>query len=116
MVRIEAKNAFDRNYVREHGEIPDEDCEEEEWKAYATAKKKAVAAQDKDLKYWKKYHNSALATFVEKKTELDNKIEELKSLQKQWREANASRLPPKKKKVNRAPPLSIVCRDGLGWF
>ena len=40
------------------------------------------------------------------KTELDNKIEELKSLQKQWREANASRLPPKKKKVNRAPPPS----------
>ena len=100
----EAKNAFDRNYVREHGEIPDE-SEEEEYKAYATAKKKAVAAQDKDLKYWKKCYNSALAMFFEKKSELDNKIEELKSLQKQWREANASRAPPpKKKKVNRAPP------------
>ena len=44
--------------------------------------------------------------FFEKKSELDNKIEELKSLQKQWREANASRAPPKKKKVNRAPPPS----------
>ena len=54
----------------------------------------SAAGADKDLKYWKKYHNSALATFVEKKTELDNKIEELKSLQKQWREANASRAPP----------------------